>query len=167
MKSYLKEHVLKALSNSSLTESETIEFKQKWEQHHGKGISAIGNSNPKGWLIIGVKNNGDLLDQHLENLEDQKNKIENHVNGYLKPSATVQHISIETINNKQCILIEIIDPGYPVAWNNKFYKRTGSHTSEMSPGEKKALELKRPGLDFSNFKYVGKINSSTYNGYFK
>ncbi len=160
MELYSKEHILNKLCNRSLTENEHIEFKQQWEQSHGRHISAIGNKNKKGWLIIGVNDNGDLLDNQLDNLTNQKGKIENHVREYLKPSSTVLHISIENINNTKCIFIEIVDPGYPVAWNNKFYKRTGSQTSEMSSGEKKALELKRPGLDFSNLKYTGSINSS-------
>ena len=160
MKPYTKEYILKELSAGLLVEGRAVEFKQAWEQAHGKNISSIGNTNSIGWLIIGVNDKGALLNNSLEKLKKQQGKIESHIRTYLKPSSAVQNISIEAIKNKKCILIEIIDPGHPVSWNNKFYKRMGAQTEEMSPGEKKALELKRPGLDFSNFKYKGKIDSS-------
>ena len=79
---------------------------------------------------------------------------------YLNPSAIVQSILIESFEKKYFIVIEVITPPSIVSWNQKYYKRNGSSTVEMSPGEKKQLELKRPGFDFSNLKYEGGINSS-------
>lgn len=161
MKSYTKEDVLKKLSEGQLEEDETVEFKEGWIRDYGKGISAIGNGqNKKGWLIIRVDDEGNLINNSLQKLQKQKETIESHIREFLNPSSTAQYISIETINNKNCIFIEIVDPGYSVSWDKKFYKRVGSQTVEMSPGEKTALELKRPGLDFSNFQYTGEINSS-------
>ena len=160
MPSYTKEKLLEKLSNNQLIESDTVEFKETWEQANGKTISAIDNGENRGWLLVKINDKGCLLTDSLKELKEQKDKIENHIREYLSPSSTVQHISIETIGNKKCILIEIMDPGSPVSWNQKFYKRIGSQTSEMSPGEKKAIELNRPGLDFSNFEYIGVINSS-------
>lgn len=160
MGSYTKENVLKKLSEGCLTEGETIEFKESWEQSNGKSISSIGNGDDKGWLIIGVDDKGNVLNNNLESLQKLKNQIESHIRHYLNPSSTAQYISIENVNNKKCIFIEIVDPGHPVSWNKKFYKRVGSQTTEMTSGEKKALELKRPCVDFSNFEYTGEINSA-------
>ena len=161
MKQYTKEGVLEKLSAAQLVEGETIEFKQTWIQDYGKSISSIGNrENSRGWIIIGVSDKGQLIDNDLGEFQKKKEQIESHIREYLNPSSTAQHISIEDVKNKKCIVIEVVDPGYPVSWNNKFYKRISSTTQEMSPAEKKALELKRPGLDFSNFKYNGEINSS-------
>ena len=157
---YTKENILKKLSEGCLAEGETIEFKEGWEQSNGKNISSIGNGDDKGWLIIGVNDKGDILNNNSNKLQKLKNKIESHIRHYLKPSSTAQYISIENVKNKKCIFIEIVNPGYPVSWNEEFYKRVGSQTIKMTPGEKKALELQRPGIDFSNFEYTGKVNSS-------
>ena len=69
-------------------------------------------------------------------------------------------VSVENVNNKRFILVEIINPKAVVGWNKKFYKRIGTRTEEMTPGEKQELELERPGLDFSSLNYNGKVNSS-------
>ena len=157
---YAKADLLEKLSTETLNESETVEFKKQWGRLHGKEISAIGNREQGGWLIIGVNDDGCVLGIDTGRIRKQKDEIENHIRQYLDPSSAASFISIENINNKQCIFIEIIDPGSLVSWDSKFYKRVGSQAEEMSPSERKALELKRPGFDFSDLKYNGKINSS-------
>ena len=160
MGSYIKTVLLKKLSSQQLTESENVEFKSQWHQDYGKSISAIGNEEEGGWLIIGIDDKGFLLGKSSGWIKKQEAYIESHISQYLEPNSTVQSISVETVNNKKFILIEIINPKAVVSWNGKFFKRVGSRTEEMTPGEKQELELKRPGLDFSSFDYKGKINSS-------
>ena len=160
MSSYAKTTLLEKLSSQQLTENENVEFKSQWHQEYGKPISAIGNEEEGGWLIIGINDKGLLFGKNSSWISTQETKIENHISQYLEPNSTVQSISVETVNNKKFILIEIVNPKAVVSWNGKFYKRVGSRTEEMTPGEKQELELKRPGLDFSSFNYEGKINSS-------
>ena len=160
MSSYTKTVLIEKLSSQQLTENAQIEFKTKWHQDYGKSISAIGNDEKGGWLIVGINDNGVLLDNSSGWLRKQENQIENHIRQYLEPDSTVQSISIESLNNKKFILIEIINPKAVVSWNKKFYKRVGTRTEEMTPGEKQELELNRPGLDFSSFDYKSAINSS-------
>ncbi len=160
MSSYTKTVLLDKLSSGQLTENKHVEFKSKWHQEHGKSISAIGNEEEGGWLIIGIDDKGFLLGKDSGWVKKQETGIENHIGQYLEPNSTVQSISAETVNNKKFILIEIINPKAVVSWNEKFYKRLGTRTEEMTPGEKQEQELKRPGLDFSSFDYKGKVNSS-------
>ena len=160
MSSLTKTILLEKLSSKQLTENENLEFKSQWDQNCGKSISAIGNEEKGGWLIIGIDDTGVLLGKSLEWINKQKTRIENHISQYLEPNSTVQSISFELLNNKRFILIEIINPRAVVSWNRRFYKRVGTRTEEMTPGQKQELELKRPGLDFSSFDYKGKINSS-------
>ena len=160
MSSYTKTVLIEKLSSQQLVENEKIEFKTKWRQDYGKSISAIGNDEKGGWLIVGINDSGVLLDNSSGWLRKQENQIENHIRQYLEPDSTVQSISIESLNNKKFILIEIINPKSVVSWNKKFYKRVGTRTEEMTPGEKQELELNRPGLDFSSFDYKSAINSS-------
>ena len=160
MGSYTKTVLLKKLSSQHLTESENVEFKSQWDQSYGKKISAMGNEDSGGWLMVGVDDNGRVIGKNLNWLRKQEAKIESHISEYLEPYSTVQSISIETINNKKFILIEIINPKAVVSWNGEAYKKIGSSAEKMTPGEKQELELKRHGLDFSSFDYKGKINSS-------
>ena len=160
MGSYTKTVLLEKLSSQQLTESENVEFKSQWDQSYGKKISAMGNEDSGGWLMVGVDDNGRVIGKNLNWLRKQEAKIESHISEYLEPYSTVQSISIETINNKKFILIEIINPKAVVSWNGEAYKKIGSSAEKMTPGEKQELELKRPGLDFSSFDYKGKINSS-------
>ena len=157
---YKKTVLLEKLSSQKLTENENLEFKSQWRQDYGKSISAIGNEEEGGWLIVGIDDKGFLLGKNSGWIKKQETDIENHISRYLKPNSTVQSISVEVLNKKKFILIEIINPKATVSWNGKFYKRVGTRTEEMTPGEKQELELKRPGLDFSSFDYKRKINSS-------
>ena len=160
MGSYTKKVLLEKLSSQQLTESENIEFKSKWHQDYGKSISAIGNGEEGGWLIVGIGDKGFLLGKNSGWIKKQEANIENHISHYLKPNSTAQSISVEVLNNKKFILIEIINPKAVVSWNGKFYKRVGTRTEEMTLGEKQELELKSPGLDFSSFDYNKKSQNS-------
>ncbi len=77
MEQWTKDRLLKELKDGQLRESETIEFKEQWTQNSGKSISAIGNGEKRGWLIIGANDDGHLLDkdsqwakkqQHVKNV---------------------------------------------------------------------------------------------------
>jgi len=158
--SYKKTVLLEKITSKQLTENAHIEFKSQWHQSFGQSISAIGNEDKGGWLIIGIDDKGVLLGKDSGWVKKQETQIENHISQYLEPNSTVQSISIETLDHKKFILIEIINPKSVVFWNGKPHKRVGTRTEEMNSGEKQELELKRPGLDFSSFNYQGKINFS-------
>ena len=159
MSTYTKSLLLEKLSSQQLTETHYTEFKEKWHQNCGKSLSAIGNKNG-GWLIIGIDDKGQLLGKSSGWIKKQEELIDGHISQYLEPYSTVSSVSVETINNKSFILIEIINPKAVVSWNKKFYKRVGTRTDEMTPGEKQELEQERPGLDFSSSNYKGEVNSS-------
>ncbi len=159
MGAYTKTVLLKKLSDRLLSENESIEFKEKWHREHGHSISAIGNNNTGGWLIVGVNDEGVLPGKNLKWIKKQQSQIEGHINQCLEPHAAVPSVSIESVNNKLCLLIEIINPQKRVSWSEKSYRRIGSRTVKMSPGQERELDIKRPGLDFSSFHYNKSINS--------
>lgn len=130
MESYTKENLLEKLSAGRLTENESVEFKEKWWQESGKNLSAIGNKKLGGWLIVRVDDKGSLINKELDWINKQKALIENHITQYLSPNSAVQSISVESINEKSCILVEIRSPNSIVFWNEKPYKRVGSNTKE-------------------------------------
>ena len=160
MEKYTKEQLLEKLSSGHLKESETIEFKEQWTQNSGRSISAIGNGEKGGWLIIGVNDNRRVINREANWTKKQIELIENHIIQYLEPNATVQFISSESIDSNSIVIIEIINSKSIVAWDNKFYKQVGSSTTEMTPKEIKRLELKRPEFDFSNLECDSETDNS-------
>ena len=151
--SYTRQALLEDLSANRLIEGDAVEFKEKWAREHGKSLSAFGNSKNGGWLLVGVDNSGQCLNKDMEWMKKQREQIERHIDQYLNPASAVQSISPESANGKNFLLIEAVNPGAIVSWNRGFYRRSGSSSQKMSPGERKSLELKRPGSDFSEFKY--------------
>lgn len=155
-----KKELLEKLSSQQAAENESLEFKSQWHEDCGKSVSAIGNRENGGWLIVGISDKGYLLENSSSWIKKQEALIESHISQHLEPSSAAQAISVEALNNKQFALIEIINPKAAVSWRGKFYKRTGQRTEEMAPGEKQELELKRPGLDFSAFEAKQPINAA-------
>ena len=142
MKRYTKEDLLKQLFIGQLNESETVEFKKQWRQNNGRSLSAIGNGEERGWMIIGVDDNGCLINKDIQWAREQRHQIENHIIEYLNPSATVQSISIESFEEKQFIVIEIITPTSIVSWNQKYYKRNG-HLLGLSDSKSEQVQVSR------------------------
>ena len=66
MDSYTKTVLLEKLSFQQLTESENVEFKEQWRQNNGRSLSAIGNGEERGWMIIGVDDNGCLINEDIQ-----------------------------------------------------------------------------------------------------
>ena len=75
MSSYTKTVLLEKLIAQQLTESKNVEFKSKWHQDYGHSISAIGNEENGGWLIVGIDDKGLLLDKNSAWVKKQKNLI--------------------------------------------------------------------------------------------
>ena len=146
MEQWTKDRLLKELFTGQLRESETIEFKEQWTQNSGKSLSAIGNGEKRGWLIIGVNDDGHLLDKDSQWAKKQQHQIENHIIQYLEPNSTVQTISVESVNNRFCLFIEIINPNSVVSWNQKFYERSGSSIFEMSRKTRKTAGARASGI---------------------
>ena len=138
----------------SEVELEGVEFKSSWTQEHGKDISAIANSEhiAKGWLVIGVKNDGSLIAQNSQQLEKIEQKVSSHIQQYLEPSWIVK-ITSEKIEKSSLLFIEIQEPKNVVRWNGKAYKLIGTTSHEMKESEVMALSLRLPGDDFSKAKY--------------
>ncbi|MFC1546368.1 RNA-binding domain-containing protein [bacterium] len=139
-----------------------VELKSSWQQYHGKDISAIANNETlvKGWLVLGVDNNGAVIGKDVNWLKTVEQEVTNHIRQYLEPSWAVINVFGEEINGGQCLFIEISNPQDVVKWNGKAYHLCGTSSKEMKPHELLELSLKLPGSDFSKAKYSGEINGS-------
>ena len=154
-----KEQLLEHLKTHQAYESDELEFKESWQTNFGRSISAIANGNG-GWLVVGVHDQGHVLKLTKKQIQKYKDVADPQIGQHLKPFCAVQSTSIHKINNGHVLLIEIINPKMITLWNDTCYKRTGASTTEMSPAEKKQLELNRPELDFSSHSYNGGIDES-------
>lgn len=130
---------------------EGVEFKEDWHKEYGKSISAIANNGNifRGWIVVGVSDDGSLCGKNKGWLEKTEHKISSHIKQYLEPSWVTKSITYEEINSNHCIFIEIQNSQDVVKWNGKAYQMIGTTNQEMKPHEIVALSLKLPGTDFS------------------
>ena len=111
-----------------------VEFKSAWHQSHGKDISAIANNNSllKGWLVIGVNNDGQVMERTINWLKVNEQKLTNHLRSYLEPICAVKNIFSDEIKNEQCLFVEIQNPQDVVKMRKRFFKSkrktSSSHT---------------------------------------
>ncbi len=134
---------------------EGVEFKKSWRQECGKSVSAIANDENifKGWLVIGINDDGTLAGRDTIWLKKTEQIISNHIIQYLEPSWAVKSITSEKLQSSHCLFIEIQNSQDVVKWNSKAYRLIGTTSSEMKPHEVMALSLRLPGSDFSKAKY--------------
>ncbi|MGZ3744559.1 MAG: AlbA family DNA-binding domain-containing protein, partial [Pseudobdellovibrionaceae bacterium] len=135
-----------------------VELKQSWQQRHGQDISAIANERnlARGWLVIGLDDKGNPRpNADVSWLKKTEEIISGHIRECLSPSWAVKSIVGHTINGAECVLIEIVNPGEVVYWDDVPYKLVGTTSSEMKPHELLDLSLHLPGADFSKATYQG------------
>ena len=117
-------------------ETETIELKQKLNEHLEKEIVAFLNTH-NGTIYIGVKDNGEICG--VENYDDVVKKIADIISFNIKPNAT-ELIKINTIINESKYIIEIkIMKGNELYYINKYgrsskgcYIRVGTTSRSMT-----------------------------------
>ena len=155
---------LKSKLSSGKVEAQLIgvDFKSSWHQSHGKNISAIANATNqlKGWLVIGINDEGAPCGHDVDWLRETEQTVSNHIRQYLEPSWAVESVVGETIGGSQCLFIEIVNPQDVVKWNGKAYQLIGTTSSEMKECEVMSLSLRLPGTDFSKARYSGSYDAS-------
>jgi predicted HTH transcriptional regulator len=74
---------------------ENIELKESWDKKHGKDLSALGNKlgKPCCWLIIGVKDNGDLSGATEKRVRQTEQILSQQINECLDPVQACKKIS--------------------------------------------------------------------------
>jgi len=148
------EALLRQKTKVSETSFTNIELKSSWKQEDGKKLS--GSANRGGvssyFLVVGIDDKGNYLDNGEKWAKDTEAAISGHFNQYLDPSFTCQTIScVKCIDSTFVVVIEIRSPGVLVLWNKKPYKMAGTTVQEMAPDEAMELTVRfKNRLDFSN-----------------
>jgi predicted HTH transcriptional regulator len=137
-----------------------VEFKESWEQRHGRVISALSNrlDETATWLVIGVNDKGQVTSKPANWARETEHTVSNHINQYLEPTWTVEQVLSSRIANQEVLLLKIRPPGSAVRWNGKAYKRIGTTTHEMQDHEILELSILLPGNDYSKEKYNGSFD---------
>lgn len=146
-----------------------VDFKRSWHQSHGKDISAIANNEniSKGWIIIGIEDNGRLSRHSVDWLSQTELNVSSHIRQYLEPSWAVKSIMGEQFGDSHCLFIEIRNPQDVVKWNGKAYQLIGTTSTELKDHEVMSLSLRLPGTDFSKGKYEGNYDPSLITAFAK
>ncbi|TGK92224.1 RNA-binding domain-containing protein [Leptospira bourretii] len=143
-----------------------IELKSSWKQENGKKISALSNrldQNTK-WLLIGIDDDGKVLQNNSKWLKETEKQISDHLNLYLDPVITCTKIHSIDKDDQRYIALELNNPSAVVYWNGKAYKGAGSSINEMDPPEVLELSLRFPNsYDFSSLENQTEINENLFN----
>ena len=122
-----------------MAESQNVEYKENWKDEYLKTIAAFANSQG-GKLYVGIDDNGQPVGvkNFKKILENLPNKIKNHL--LITPL-----INLETINEKNIILIEIFPSSFPIFYSGKIFVRSGSTTQELMGLELSSFLLEKTG----------------------
>ncbi len=122
-----------------MTETQNIEYKQKWHDDHLKWICGFANANG-GRLLIGVADDGNIIgiDNHSALLEQLPNKLRDILGVFAE-------VNLQSKDSKY--FLEIIVPRYdvPISIRGKYYIRIGSTLQELKGPALNEFILKRTG----------------------
>ena len=109
-----------------MKESENIEFKITWRDEYLKTIAAFANTQG-GKLFLGVTDDGKIVgvSKPEKLLEDVPNKISNHLR-------IIAGVLLHDKDGKTLLEIVVSKNQQPVAFNGRYYVRSGSTTQEVT-----------------------------------
>ena len=129
-------------------ESKTLEFKTSTTQLQAafKTVCAFLNSNG-GTVLIGVKNNGDIVGQDVT--DSTRREIANEIKK-LEPAAAIDVNYIKTGKSKFVIVLQVETGNHvPYVYDGRAYLRNESETDKMSQHHYEQLLIKRGQLNHS------------------
>ena len=139
-------------------ENEVVEFKEANNDYSfrdiGKYFSAISNEAnlrglQEGWLILGIKNNGDISGTGYRKSGGLQNLKKEIING-LNERMTFLEIYDITIESKRVVAMQIppATPGIPTTWEGAAYGRENESLAPLSVNEYEAIR-RQIGVDWS------------------
>ncbi len=143
--------VLEAIHAGSVREyiNSNIELKRSWKQENGKKLSFLANKNVDScsWLIVGIEDDGSPSRFDESWAKKTEETISQHLNKYLDPMQSVKQIHcVELGQSVWIIVIEIVNPGAVVRWNNRAFSGTGTTLVEMTPDAVMEMTIRLPGM---------------------
>jgi ATP-dependent DNA helicase RecG len=123
-----------------LQESQTVEFKESWQDEYLKTVCAFANTEG-GVLYIGVNDKREVVGvNNIQKLmEDLPNKVMNTF-------VVAVDVTAEEENGKQFVKMTVHKSSIALSYHGKFYTRSGSTTQELKGGALQRLLLKANNL---------------------
>lgn len=107
-------------------ESQTVEYKQQWDDKYLAYISGFANAQG-GTLFVGINDVGDIV-----GVNNAKYLLENLPNKAIQATGMIPDIEILTDGGKEYVAIHIKPSDQPVSCNGKYYMRSGSTLQELN-----------------------------------
>lgn len=129
-------------------ESETLEFKEKFDKEAIESGTAFANANG-GLILIGVGNNGDI-----KGIKVSKETLKNWVNEISQATepTVIPDIEITDIKGKIIAIISIKEsPLKPVAFKGVSYLRIKNSNKKLSPKEIAEFHLQTTGSSWDSY----------------
>jgi len=126
-------------------ESQNEEWKEGWSDNYLDTICAFANSQTGGRLIIGKKDNGDIVG--IRNFKKLMTEIPNTVKNLMNFYPSVEYV---TENGKTYLIVTVEPQHEAVDLRGVYYKRSGSTTVRITGGELRDFLMEKGGLVWTN-----------------
>ena len=125
-------------------ESETLEFKEQWNEQGLQALASFVNTRG-GTLLIGVKDNGTVLGWNGQDREQQL--VINQIVEILKVHPSV---SVLQERGKPVLVIDVTPSSTLVACHGRYYHRVGNSTREIPPEQLGRYFVKKLGVQWDS-----------------
>lgn len=123
-----------------MTEGETLELKERWNESALETLAAFANTRG-GTLLVGVGDRGNVLGWHGK--ESDFRAIANQIVDALRIQPSV---SLEPRERKRVLSVHVSPSVVPVACRGRYYRRVGSTTREIQPEEMGRFFVSKLGI---------------------
>lgn len=106
-------------------ESQTVEYKQQWDDKYLTYISGFANARG-GTLYIGINDVGEIV-----GIDNAKYLLENLPNKSIQATGVIPDVEIHSEDGKEYVSIHVKSSDQPVSCNGKYYMRSGSTLQEL------------------------------------
>jgi len=126
-------------------ESERLELKESWHSECLETICAFANGSSVGKLIIGKKDNGEVVG--VQNAKKLLEEIPCTVRNLMNLYPRVEEV---TENGKTCIVVTVEPRSTAVDLRGVYYVRSGSSTVRLTGQDMRLFLLEKEGLVWTN-----------------
>ncbi|MCL1904870.1 MAG: putative DNA binding domain-containing protein, partial [Methanomassiliicoccaceae archaeon] len=124
-------------------ESQTEEWKKEWRDEHLHAVCAFANGTTGGKIIIGKDDKGVVFGVDEKEKKKHLASLPTQINNTMRFYPDVKTVTLE---GKTCVEITIEPQNFPVSYNGKYYKRSGSNSVVITGSELDEFLLKKKGL---------------------
>ncbi|MDY6347583.1 MAG: ATP-binding protein [Bacteroidales bacterium] len=127
-----------------MTESQHIEFKQKWKDEYLQYVSGFANAQG-GTLFVGIDDRGEVC-----GIDNAKTLLEKIPNQIFQTMGIVAEVNLHTENGKEYLSISAKPSSQPISFRGKYYFRSGSTLQELNGTALRDFLFDKLGITFED-----------------